>query len=391
MKRAALVMLVLIASTACDPGPLPGVHERRAADHFPSKSADPLPLDEAIQSGTLDDMRRLLEQGADPNARWEYGDRFPLQEAFEAGRYRYRVDDPVNAVRLLLQHGADPNARWCPFESRRNWDGSAGCTNDTALTPLIYAAVISSREIVEMLLHAGADPHPRDWNGASALNYASDEVIFEMISRAMFPDLSTRDARAWQWLNDYDGGPSIAGLDTSSPLIRAIRGLSGAAAPPPPMPAPPRRPSTRIVRTYLEYQERAERAIQGRLSILLRLGADPNLRSADGEFDWPPLAHALATDNFRAAALLLRNGADPNLRWCAQLVVVNYKYRVTREPACEESNGITALMFSAAADDRNSVDVLLQYKADRSLKDWAGRTALDYAATPEVRALLQRH
>lgn len=325
----------------------------------------------------------MLESGANPNRRWgQSGDHFPLQEVLDTGGDL--TPDPVDTVQLLLAHGADPNARWCPFESRGSYGGGPVCTTRTAMTPLIFAAAVGSREIVELLLQAGADPRPRDWGGESALDYASDEIMFEMISRAQFPDSTTRDAKALEWISDYDGGPDSRGPKATSPLIRAITlaGHGGVVFPPPPPP-----PETVTTESQARVSERGQRAILGRTSILLRLGVDPN-QVTEGDLDWPPLTYALVDYNFRAAALLLRSGANPNGRWCAQAFTVNDNRPATRDQNCNISNGITPLMFSAAKRDRNSVALLLDFGANRSLRDWAGRMAIDYATTSEIRALL---
>lgn len=45
-------------------------------------------------------------------------------------------------------------------------------------------------------------------------------------------------------------------------------------------------------------------------------------------------------------------------------------------------------MASARAADREAVELLLEFEADRALRDWAGRSAIDYAKDPVVRGLL---
>jgi len=386
MKRASAVLLLVISAVACNAGPLPAVPQRYQddrGDRFPGDSYDPLPLDLAIHQGTLDDVRRLLEQGENPNARWLDGERFPLQEVLESSAYGYRVNEPVEATRLLLRHGADANEKWCPFESRGPSDnGRAACTTETALTPLIFATIVGQRELVQLLLEAGADPLPRDWGGASALDYANDEVIFEMISRAMFPDMATRDAKAWQWVSQYDGGPYARGLGTKLPLTRALNwySVTGVATPPPP-------PVDLTFRNGSSSAYISARQL-ARLNTLLRIGADPNQRLTIDGVDWTPLALALSSSNHRGAAVLLRNGARVNDRWCSRVAYADFKTVIGSDPACGISNGTTPLMFAAARNDRPSVVLLLQFKADRSLRDWTGRTARDHATTSDIGELL---
>ena len=381
----AIAALALIAAS-CGPGPLPEIpprHPDYKADWFPTQSEDRLPLDVAIYSGRLDDVRALLRRGADPNARWgQSGDRFPLQDVFNSGGNP--VTDPTETVRLLLQHGADPNAKWCPFESRGPSEWTPSCESATGSTALMIAAMAGRADIVEPLLQAGADASPRDWLGGSALDYAYDEIVFELISRSLFPDLATRDLKALQWLNGYPAewfglGPG------STPLSRAITEADGGYVPPPPP------PPNATVATYRAYEKRT----LGRVRTLLRIGANPNERA---NRDRTPLPVALQSRALRTARVLLQNGADVNQRWCERYLASWAVHRNSpahlveggKDPACTPLNGITPLMWTAAVGDREAVKLLLEFKADRSLRDWAGRSVLHYATTREVWDLLER-
>jgi hypothetical protein len=380
MKRAALAVVLGVAFAACDPGPMPRVVEPRlfdSEDAFPTSSnEDPLPLDRAIMSGDLDQVRALLKQGANPNLRWSHrGDRLPIMEVLESPIYRYPVADRAEYLRLLLQHGADPNAKWCPFESRGSWDARIPrCISTKARTALHLAAFYGDRESVQLLLNAGADTSWRDWTGASALAYAYDEVVFELISGAQFPDLQTRDQKALAWVSDYDGSAYDRTPWRGTPIARALANDGGSIMVPP----PPGEGGTML-------QNRAV----SRVRTLLTIGADPNERVSAAGFDWPPLMIALWSANTRAAAVLLRHDADVDARFCARSSARNFRLiGVKADPSCTAANGMTALMERARQNDANDVALLLEFKADRSLKDWAGRTALDYATAPAVRELL---
>ncbi len=140
--------------------------------------------------------------------------------------------------------------------------------------------------------------------------------------------------------------------------------------------------------------EREDRQL-GRVRTLIRIGADPNERAARGGADWTPIAMALHQRALRAARLLLENGADPNQRTCVDLIHGSFSAKwshgpaFSRDPACTPDNGMTALISRVRADDLAAVKLLLEFHADRSLRDWMGRTALDYAKDPEIRKLLE--
>lgn len=380
MKIIAVIGVVTLV--ACGPGPLPRVVDPErfdSDDSFPTHSVEnPLPIDRAIISGDLNEVRALLQQGLNPNLRWSRrGDRLPIMEVMESPSYHYPIADRGEFLRLLLQHGADPNAKWCPFESRGDWGGGLPrCTSSTARTALHLAAFYGDREAVALLLDAGAAAIWSDWSGASALDYAADEVVFELISVTLFPELSTRDQKALAWVRDYDGGPYARTPWRATVVSRALSQVGGTIlAPPPPFGAQRDEPWSE------------NRAVP-RLRTLLRIGADPNERVTDAGFDWPPLTLALRHGQLRAARILLQNKADVNLRWCAEATVRDYKEYGVKDPQCSSSNGITPLMYGAAQGRIDAVELLLEFNADRSLKDWAGRSALDYAKTDAIRKLL---
>lgn len=376
------MVIAAIFVVACDPGPLPRVVDPRlfdSDDAFPTNSAeDPLPLDRAIMSGNLSEVRALLKQGSNPNLRWsQRGDRLPIMEVLESPIYHYPITDRAEFLRVLLQHGADPNAKLCPFESRGTWDARMPrCISSKARTALHLAAFYGDRESVQLLLDAGADATWRDWTGASALDYAHDEVVFELISRVLFPDLATRDQKALAWVSDYDGSAYDQTPWRSTAIARALANDGGSILIPPP-------PGERSGGTVLQTR------VMGRLRTLLRIGADPNERVISAGFDWPPLMIALWSGQARAAALLLQHNAEIDARVCTRSSARNYRQiGVTVDPLCTAANGMTALMESARQNDADDVTLLLEFNADRSLKDWAGRTAVDYASTPGMKEVL---
>jgi len=374
MALKVVVTISVVILVACGPGPLPKVARsidrgdlNRVRDGFPTDSDELFPLDIAIRSNRIDELRRLLEQGENPNLRWgQSGDHFPLQEVLDsAGETR---TDPPETVRLLLMHGADPNARWCPFESRGSDVGGPVCRSAQGATALAFAAAAGLTDVVELLLNAGADPAARDWMGISALDAASSEVGFELISRALFPAIESRDKRALESLRTQGPFRTDASLYAS-----AIDGGAGWY----------RYQSIPMADFRLGYQNR----VVERLRILLKLGAKPPDRLDTSAGEWTPLGLALQNGATRAARILLQAGAAVDGRGC---LASGYDMKLKKQifPPCDQENGTTPLMYAAAQGQTDAVEMLLEFHADRSLKEWAGRTALDYAKTNEVRKLL---
>jgi hypothetical protein len=193
----------------------------------------------------------------------------------------------------------------------------------------------------------------------------------------MFPDFRTRDQQALEWLRQY-GGQSF-GLNAweSTPVSRAIALDRGAVPPPPP-----------LYSFGPNYRAEQETLRMNRVRTLLRLGVDPNERATLARADWTPLAMALWQRAYRVAHLLLVNGADVNQRWCAP---IRYWHDKTNDPAsaCTHQNGLTPLIWSASEGHAEAVELLLEFAADVSLKDWAGRSAADVARTDDIRRLIE--
>ena len=113
-----------------------------------SQAARDVGLHEAIIGADLESVRRLIESGADLNAREPSGGSTPLITAATFGR--------TAAATALIEAGADLDLQ--------NYDGS---------TALITAAFFARAEIVEALLAAGADKSIRSGGGATALEVVS--------------------------------------------------------------------------------------------------------------------------------------------------------------------------------------------------------------------------
>ncbi|HEX7191738.1 MAG TPA: ankyrin repeat domain-containing protein, partial [Thermoanaerobaculia bacterium] len=100
----------------------------------------------AVRDGNVTEVRQLLARGADPNAPEGVNDWTPLMHAVHKNQ--------LGSVAALLDGHADPN---------RAVNGG---------TPLMMAAGYGYTPIVRLLLARGADPHIRDLDGETAVDYA---------------------------------------------------------------------------------------------------------------------------------------------------------------------------------------------------------------------------
>lgn len=190
VPRPSCTTAVLDAVAASDPDALRRAIAAGANVRCGDAPAGRTPLDRAVEAGSVDDVRVLLEAGADPNMRWgDWGDHLPLQEAIDGVSPRGDLPHRDQIVRLLLEHGADPNARWCPFQSRVARDAAVsweqwGCVSDTAVTPLIEAAAADQADTVYRLLDAGASLGAADWTGRTAIDYAHSAIVRDLLVSA---------------------------------------------------------------------------------------------------------------------------------------------------------------------------------------------------------------
>jgi len=108
---------------------------------------------QAAVTGTLDDVKKALDKGADVNARDAKGST-SLEWA--------ALDGDAKMAKLLLDRGADVNAREPTNGEEAGW------------TPLHNAAEEGQAEVARLLLDRGANVNARDDSDATPLYYAED-------------------------------------------------------------------------------------------------------------------------------------------------------------------------------------------------------------------------
>lgn len=152
-------------------------------------SMDITALGVAVSNGKLEFVRALIEAGADPNARG-YDGRTPLM----------RLDEDATAeiVGALVAAGAKLNLKdeegntalhvAAALEKSEvlrallDAGAKADAGNGEGVTPLMVAAESGRVENVKVLLLAGADPNRTDKEGETALKLAADnEEVLELL------------------------------------------------------------------------------------------------------------------------------------------------------------------------------------------------------------------
>jgi len=308
-----------------------------------------LDLVQAAGEGDLKTVKALIAEGNDTNQRIHCNDS-PLMAAAKGGHSQIveallnagaRVDfrgscsapqesvlcmaaeaGSLEAVRMLLQQGAPPNGY--DFLGR---------------TPLMCASDVGDIEVMKLLLENGADIHAVE---------SSPNTLPPPIDTALMHAAKNGRSQATQLLLERGSTVNQKGdADFTALAYAAVaRGEVGARG-----------------GTQPDYP--------GTVNILLKNGADPNVRVKD--LQSTPLMLALRGGKNETAKVLLEGGANPN---------------------ASSSEGEAPLMIAVKRRDLEAVRLLLGKEADLSLKDNQGRTAVQFArmlAFPEIeQALLAR-
>jgi ankyrin repeat protein len=261
-------------------------------------------LADAAMRGDIVAMKTLLKDGADPDARGQFG----------TPALHWRVDaDDLAGAQLLLQSGADANGlteRNVTPLSLAIANGNAALVdlllkagaNPNQLEPsgetqLMMAAQVGVLPVVNLLLQQGVEVDTRERTyGQTALMFAARaghaDIVAALIGRGAQPNVATKVGATPAFVAPN----SVAGFGFGVGILRggvpADRG---------------RREPTPGGMTPLHYAARHDHVEVAKL--LLQAGARINAREAN---DITPLLMAIGSDKMAVAQFLLGRGADVN-------------------------------------------------------------------------------
>jgi len=113
----------------------------------PTAKAPDISIHRAAMNGNIEAVKRHLADGADVNAKNDFGSTPLIAAALEGHK---------EIVELLIAKGADVDAM-----------------NEAEVTSLHYAALRGHKEITKLLLAKGADVNAKDFQSKSPLDYAN--------------------------------------------------------------------------------------------------------------------------------------------------------------------------------------------------------------------------
>lgn len=311
----------------------------------------------AINRDDVEELQRLVDEGADVNAKMNNQQRYALLYAVAAKK--------TKAVDFLLANGADLRLKDDKGNTALHYCASGGApdlakrliakgaeldaTNNSGDTPLFTAAA-GQTDVARVLLEAGAEVNAKTKQQQTPLRWAVERAPAELVSLLL---ASNAD-------------PSIARDDGTTPLhAAAIRGdpqiVRLLIAKKPGLETTDRNGQTPLMRA-----RNAET-----LRLLAEAGADVGAKDRSGIPLLVRWASVPGAETLAAVAVLLDKGADVNAR-------------DERRGA-----GYTALHWAAHLNSLQLAQLLLDRGADIEVKEAQGRTPLQIATEKGYKELAE--
>ena len=314
------------------------------------------------------------------------------------------VKNDPDLVKQGLEQGESPNERYSYEED----NDSITIPNPVhTITPIVQAAVIESLPIAKLLIEYGADVNLCQRNGESALinaaNRGNVELASFLLEHGADPNLGMQlgtpltladGAAVMKVLLSYGADPNVPDEDGDLPIVGAIdtnnleeiellincgtdmrhankRGET-------PLERAKRRGNYNEVMTFIQAAEQAKSDVH----------PVPLHKSASGT-TIPELSAACEAGDFRKALALLKSGADPNkkaadgrtpLHCCKEVALVCLLEHFGADVNATDASGNTPLALFLAGDNENrncerAIIFLIEAGADVEIRNKKGVSA----------------
>ena len=341
----------------------------------------------AARTGKTGALNVLIESGASVNAKESWGGTTALMWAVS--------ERHPDAVKVLVDHGADVHARsnFVAAANGRGFEGRTPSASDNGLkveefasgwlTPLMFAAREGDLASARLLVAAGADVNAIAGDGKDALGLAIFNGNYELASflidnRSKLNQADTQGFTPLFWAVDrrnMETAPNFPWMVTTDPLP-LIRKLLDAGANPNALVnntprARMRAGSPRIV--FATALMRAAFSADLELcKLLLAHGADPRIKSSDGE-----------TMVAAAAGLGFIQGYSKGKTPAERLEVVKLFVELGADVNDADDYGITPLMVAGNMGDTKIIQYLVDVGADLGAYDLGKKNDGAFGASVE--------
>ena len=332
----------------------------------------------AARAGNLETVKLLLDRGANVNAVENYKGQTALMWA--------AAEKHADVVKLLLDHGADWKVNSLLHETKMPKLSAASSVSPMArggMTAIAFAARVGDVPSLKTMLEAGVD-----------INLVDGEKTSPLVTA-----LVNKQYTAAKFLLDRGADPNVADTFGRAALYAAIDIRNEDYTAVPRRPAIDPMPSIEIIKEILNHKPNVNQTLSIRLPN--RSGMDSgDTALGDGA---TPLMRAARAGDGEVMRLLLKAGADPNLKTkegnTAMMFAAGVGYRDKQTTGTEaealdalkialdlgqdinqaNGRGETALHGAAGRGADTIVQYLVDHGANLNTESRTGSTALDVA------------